>query len=93
MGRPRKIPAERLSHYVQARVNDYQWNWLEYRAVEYHDGDISKALRECIVWSQLATEIFDSKDPHAKLDELLRETKDEFVTKELVMDAEPNDEA
>jgi hypothetical protein len=41
---------------------------VEYRAVEHHDGDLSKALRECIVWSQLAVEIFDAKDPHARLD-------------------------
>jgi hypothetical protein len=46
--RPRKLPAERLSRYVQARVTDEQWNWLEYRAVEFHEGDLSKAIRECL---------------------------------------------
>ena len=77
MGRPRKIPGERLSRYVQARVTDDQWNWLEYRAVEHHDGDLSKTLRECIVWSRIAAAIFDSNDPHAKLDEFLSGTTDE----------------
>jgi len=94
MGRPRKIPAERLSRYVQARVTDDQWNWLEYRAVEHHDGDLSKALRECIIWSQVAVGILDSADPHAKLDDHLTEmTEHEPKGAELVMDAEPGDDA
>jgi hypothetical protein len=94
MGRPRKIPAERLSRYVQARVTDDQWNWLEYRAVEHHDGDLSKTLRECIIWSQVAVGIFDSADPHAKLDDHLTEmTEHEPQGAELVMDAEPGDDA
>jgi hypothetical protein len=94
MGRPRKIPAERLSHYVQARVNDHQWNWLEYRAVEFHEGDLSKAIRECIGWSQTAVAIFNAADPHAKLDEYLDPSRtQEFGDYELVMDAEPDDNA
>jgi hypothetical protein len=94
MGRPRKIPAERLIRYVQARVTDPQWNWLEYRAVEYHDGDLSKALRECIEWSQTAVEIFNASDPHAKLDEVLTNMKTiEPGEYELVMDAEQDDAA
>lgn len=40
-----------------------------------------------------AVEIFDAEEPHAKLDELLSETKDEHSPKGLVMDAEPDDEA
>ena len=93
MGRPRKIPAERLSRYVQARVTDEQWNWLEYRAVDVHDGDLSKALRECILWSHWAVEIFNAKDPHAKLDEYLAKiTVVESGAYELIMDAEPDDD-
>ena len=93
MGRPRKLPAERLSRYVQARVTDEQWNWLEYRAIEHHEGDLSKAIRECISWSHIAVEIFDARDPHAKLDEHLASTKlVEQGDYELVMDAEPSDE-
>ncbi len=94
MGRPRKIPAERLSRYIQARVTDEQWNWLEYRAVEHHGGDLSKALRECIIWSQTAVTIFDASDPHAELSaQLEKMTVSEVGDVGLVMDAEPADEA
>ena len=88
------MPAERLSRYVQARVTDEQWNWLEYRAVEHHDGDLSKALRECIIWSQTAVKIFSASDPHAELAAQLEEIPVADVGDvELVMDAEPDDAA
>lgn len=94
MGRPRKKPDERLSRYVQARVSDDQWDWLALRAVEHHAGDLSKTIRECIVWSKVAVEIFSARDPHAKLDEMLAETVNEEQTAvELVMDEEPVDDA
>lgn len=87
-------PADRLSRYVQARVSDDQWDWLALRAVEHHEGDLSKTIRECIVWSKVAVEIFSARDPHAKLDEMLAETvNEEQAAVELVMDEEPVDDA
>jgi hypothetical protein len=88
MGRPRKLPADRLSRYVQARVTDYQWNWLEYRAREDFEGDLSKALRSSIDHSVMLGEILRATDPHAKLDELLERRIDD-ADLELYMDEEP----
>lgn len=73
IGRPRKLPAERLSRYVQARVSDPHWNWLEHKAVEEFDGDVSKALRWCIDQSVILAEILDADEPRSALDELLHQ--------------------
>jgi hypothetical protein len=91
MGRPRKLPAERLSRYVQARVTDGQWNWLEYKALDSFDGDVSKALRWCIDQSSILDGILDSPDPRKKFDELLSSVVDGWEL-ELTMDEEPHDE-
>ena len=92
MGRPRKIPSERLSRYVQARVTDYQWNWLEYKAVEDFDGDLSKALRWCIDQSVTWAEIMEADNPRAKFDELMASAVSKYEL-ELHMDEEPSDAA
>jgi hypothetical protein len=86
------MPAERLSRYVQARVTDGQWNWLEYQAVEFFESDLSKALRGCIDQSRIFETILDSDDPRAKFEEFLSNAKSKYDL-ELVMDAEPSDEA
>jgi hypothetical protein len=91
MGRPRKLPAERLSRYVQARVTDDQWNWLEYKARDSFDGDVSKSLRWCIEQASIFDGILTAGDPRQALDDLLSRV----VTRhdlELVMDEEPDDE-
>jgi hypothetical protein len=92
MGRPRKFPAERLSHYVQARVNDNQWNWLEYKAVEDFDGDLSKALRWCIDQSVIWTELINAPDPRAEFEEFMSSAVSKYEL-ELHMDEEPDDAA
>jgi hypothetical protein len=75
---------------VQARVNDRQWDWLEERAVEYHEGDMSKAIRDCIDWSRIAVEILAAPDPHAKLDEIRERGESEADRLEITMDEEPD---
>jgi len=91
MGRPRKLPAERLSRYVQARVTDDQWNWLEYKARDSFDGDVSKALRWCIDQASIFDGILTSPDPRQALDDLLARVVSRHDL-ELVMDEEPDDE-
>lgn len=91
MGRPRKLPADRLSRYVQARVSDDQWKWLEHKALDSFDGDVSKSLRWCIDQSSIFDGILDSPDPRAAFDELLSRTVSRFDL-ELTMDEEPHNE-
>ena len=55
---------------VQARVTDEQWNYLEYRAIEFHDGDLSAAIREAIVFSHEFTGILEAASPSQALREL-----------------------
>jgi hypothetical protein len=59
-----------MSRMVQARVTDEQWNYLEYRAVEFHDGDLSAAIREAIVFSREFTAILEAASPPEALREL-----------------------
>jgi hypothetical protein len=91
MGRPRKLPAERLSRYVQARVTDDQWNWLEYKARDSFDGDVSKSLRWCIDQASILDGILTSGDPRQALDDLLSRVVSAHDL-ELVMDEEPDNE-
>ena len=91
MGRPRKLPADRLSRYVQARVTDDQWNWLEYKAIDSFDGDVSKSLRWSIDQSSIIDGILASPDPQAAFGALLSRTVSGHDL-ELTMDEEPHDE-
>jgi hypothetical protein len=59
-----------MSRMVQARVTDEQWNYLEYRAVEFHDGDLSEAIREAIVFSREFTAILEAASPPKALQDL-----------------------
>jgi len=94
MGRPRKQPAERMSRYVQARMTDDQYGWLAERALLGHEGDVSKALRESVVFAEMFVEILESDDKHAALDEFLeRSFQYSIANVELVMDEEPDDAA
>ena len=86
MGRPRKL--DKMTRVVTARVTDDQWDWLAERAVEIHGGDLSKAVREGILFGQLMTEILSSKDPPAALNEFLQRSKEEESRRfELRMDS------
>jgi hypothetical protein len=76
MGRPRK--KDRMSRMVQARVTDEQWNYLEYRAIEFHDGDLSAALREAILFSRELMTIVEAKSPPAALRELRERWQREY---------------
>jgi hypothetical protein len=68
MGRPRS--KNRMSRMVQARVTDEQWNYLEYRAVEFHDGDLSAAIREAVVFAREFTGILEASSPADALSDL-----------------------
>jgi hypothetical protein len=69
MGRPRS--KNRMSRMVQARVTDEQYNWLYYRAVEFHDGDLSQAIRESINFAEAFAAVLDAESPPEALTELL----------------------
>jgi hypothetical protein len=69
MGRPRS--KNRMSRMVQARVTDEQYNWLYYRAVEFHDGDLSQAIRESITFSEEFASIIEAESPSDALSETL----------------------
>lgn len=59
-----------MSRMVQSRVTDEQWNYLEYRAIEFHDGDLSAAIREAIVFSREFAAILEAASPPEALQEL-----------------------
>jgi hypothetical protein len=86
MGRPRKL--NKMTRVVTARVTDDQWDWLAERAMEIHDGDLSKAVREGLLFGQVMTDILSAPDPQAALDEFLRRSEDEKCRRfELRMDS------
>lgn len=60
-----------MSRMVQARVTDEQYNWLYYRAVEFHDGDLSQAIRESINFAEAFAGVLDAESPPEALTELL----------------------
>jgi hypothetical protein len=70
MGRPRKYP-ERMSRLVQTRVTDEQYDWLIEQAVDWHDGELSAAVRSAIEGSQVLDKILNSADPVSELRQLL----------------------
>jgi hypothetical protein len=72
-------------------VTDDQWNWLEYRALDSFEGDVSKSIRWCIDQSRIFDEILDTPDPRAALDALLSTAVSRF-DHGLTMDEEPDDE-
>jgi len=60
-----------MSRMVQARVTDEQYNWLYYRAIEFHDGDLSQAIRESITFSEEFARILEADSPPDALTETL----------------------
>jgi len=76
MGRPRN--KNRMSRMVQARVTDEQYNWLYYRAVEFHEGDLSQAIREAINFSVELVEILEAESPPDALVETMERWRREY---------------
>jgi hypothetical protein len=90
MGRPRKL--DKMTRVVTARVTDDQWDWLAERAIELHDGDLSKAVRDGLLLGQVMADILTARDPAAALSEFLRRSEEEQGRRfELRMDS-PDDE-
>ena len=75
MGRPRKL--DKMTRVVTARVTDDQWDWLAERAIELHDGDLSKAVRDGLLLGQVMVDILSARDPAAALSEFLRRSEEE----------------
>lgn len=71
MGRPRKLPQDRLTRTITARVADDQYDWLVEDAIQFHGGDLSKALREAIRTAMSFERVLSNRDPHAALDDLI----------------------
>ena len=59
MGRPRKL--DKMTRVVTARVTDDQWDWLAERAIELHDGDLSKAVRGGLLLGQVMADILSAR--------------------------------
>jgi hypothetical protein len=66
MGRPRKYP-ERMTRLVQARVSDAQYEWLVENAVDFHEGELSAAVRGAIEQAQIFGELLMKADPPGEL--------------------------
>ena len=75
MGRPRKL--DKMTRVVTARVTDDQWDWLAERAIELHDGDLSKAVRGGLLLGQVMADILSARDPAVALSEFLRRSEEE----------------
>ena len=65
MGRPRK--PDRLTRTLTARVSDEQYDWLIEQAIDYHGGDLSKALRDAIDEAMIFRRLLNTADPPAEL--------------------------
>jgi hypothetical protein len=65
-----------MTRVVTARVTDEQWDWLAERAIELHDGDLSKAVRDGLLLGQVMADILSAPDPAAALTEFLRRSED-----------------
>jgi hypothetical protein len=91
MGRPRS--KNRMSRMVQARVTDEQYNYLVYRATEFHSGDLSQAIRESIGFAEELMQVVESEDPPGALATALARWRQEFEeTRDAVYMDEPDDE-
>ena len=90
MGRPRS--KNRMSRMVQARVTDEQYNWLYYRAIEFHNGDLSQAIRESINFSVDFVEILEAESPPDALAETMERWRREYADSrdEVYMDESDN---
>src|SRR4051812_40225910 len=69
MGRPRKYE-NRMSRSIGLRLPDAQYDWLVERTIDF-DGDMSEAVRDAIDAARLLYEVVGSRDPHARLQQLL----------------------
>ena len=70
MGRPRKIPRDRLTRTITARVSDEQFDWLIERM---EDGEFSASVRDALDSARLFERILISPEPIAALRKVLKE--------------------
>jgi hypothetical protein len=70
MGRPRKDPKDRLTRTITARVSDDQFDWL---IDGMENGEFSASVRDAIESARMFDAILTSRDPVARLRELLKE--------------------
>jgi hypothetical protein len=75
MGRPRKL--DRLTRTITARVPDDQYDWLVEDAVNFRDGDLSRALRYAIATAMTFERVLGSRDPLAELTAIIRRGEEE----------------
>lgn len=67
-----------MSRMVQARVTDAQYNYLHYRATEFHNGDLSQALRESIGFAEELMSVLEAESPTDALGEMIARWKREY---------------
>ena len=65
-----------MSRSLGLRLPDAQYEWLIERTIEF-DGDLSEATRDAIDAARMFDDIIASRDPHAKLQELLENSRRE----------------
>jgi hypothetical protein len=75
MGRPRKL--DRLTRTITARVSDEQYDWLVADAVNYRNGDLSKALRYAIEAARTFESVLGSDDPVAEMQGIVRRREEQ----------------
>lgn len=56
-----------MSRLVQARVSDEQYEWLIENAVDFHEGELSAAVRDAIEQAQAFSKLLGHADPPAEL--------------------------
>jgi hypothetical protein len=65
-----------MSRAIGLRLPDGQYDWLVERTLEF-DGDMSDAMRDAIDAARLLYDIIGSPDPHARLQLLLDESRNQ----------------
>ena len=61
-----------MTRVVTARVADDQYDWLAESAIHFHNGDLSKALRDALTAAMSFERVLSSRDPLAELAEMIR---------------------
>lgn len=66
MARRRKYQ-NRMTRLVQARVSDEHYDWLVQNAIDFHDGELSAAVRDAIEQAEIMERLLSAADPVAEL--------------------------
>ena len=80
MGRPRK--PDRLTRTLTARVSDEQYDWLIEQAIDYHGGDLSKAVRDAIDEAMVFRRVLNTADPLGELAAIIERGRQERAREE-----------